>query len=649
MSAADGGAAALLIAGLGTGGTDVMYEDDLTDNSIPDIQKITKKNNILPLWGNTQTMNLNALVLENIIQCTYYKNYLSETTGFQQLTEEIYYSVKHLEPWERGTRKTQGMTGMCGGVRGVGAGGVVSTAFCLLYKLFTIRLSRKQLVSMINNSDSPYIRGIGFMYIRFCQPPQDLWAWMEPYLDDEEQIDPRSGGGDVMVMAQVVKMMLTKLDWYGTLFPRIPVPIQKEIELKFREKAKLDYQREHGEREGDHDRHRSRSRSRDRLRERSKDRDRDRDQERSRERADQGKSLAQDPITQMTRGGSMVVINISVNIICGITIVANIRNIMSDAGNWCLIESDPGVFTELVRGFGVSGVQVEELYSLDEQLFSDLKPVHGLIFLFKWRAGEEPCGSLVLDNNRVFFAQQVIQNACATQAIINLLLNTKAESGIVLGPILEEFKSFTQNFDPMNRGLCLGNSEPIRKVHNSFSRQHLFELDIKAPEKEDNYHFITYVPVDGHIYELDGLREAPLDLGAVREGEDWLDAVRPIINARIRKYSAGEIHFNLMAVISDRKMKYQKRLTELAESAMETDGKVEEMNHLQALIAAEEEKEKSFKAENIRRRHNYIPFIVELLKVLAKEGRLVSLVQEAQEKANRKAAEKKPEKSKVKI
>ncbi|EFO15265.1 ubiquitin carboxy terminal hydrolase UCH-L5 [Loa loa] len=322
---------------------------------------------------------------------------------------------------------------------------------------------------------------------------------------------------------------------------------------------------------------------------------------------------------------------------------------MSDAGNWCLIESDPGVFTELVRGFGVSGVQVEELYSLDKELFSDLKPVHGLIFLFKWRAGEEPCGSLVLDNNRVFFAQQVIQNACATQAIINLLLNTKPESGIALGPILEEFKSFTQNFDPMNRGLCLGNSEPIRKVHNSFSRQHLFELDIKAPEKEDNYHFITYIPVDGHIYELDGLREAPLDLGAIREGEDWLDAVRPIINARIRKYSAGEIHFNLMAVISDRKMKYQKRLTELAELTMETDSKVEEMNHLQALIAAEEEKEKSFKAENIRRRHNYIPFIVELLKVLAKEGRLVPLVQEAQEKANRKATEKKSEKPRVKI
>ncbi|CAB4042319.1 pre-mRNA-splicing factor 38B-like [Paramuricea clavata] len=75
---------------------------------------------------------------------------------------------------------------MCGGVRGVGAGGIISTAFCLLYKLFTLRLTRKQVNGLINHTDSPYIRGLGFMYIRFSQPPADLWDWYEPFLEDEE-------------------------------------------------------------------------------------------------------------------------------------------------------------------------------------------------------------------------------------------------------------------------------------------------------------------------------------------------------------------------------------------------------------------------------------------------------------------------------
>lgn len=111
---------------------------------------------------------------------------LYELKTYHEVVDEIYYKVSHLEPWEKGSRRTSGQTGMCGGVRGVGAGGIVSTAYCLLYKLFTLKLTRKQLNGLITHCDSPYIRALGFMYIRYVFPPASLLDWYEPYLDDEE-------------------------------------------------------------------------------------------------------------------------------------------------------------------------------------------------------------------------------------------------------------------------------------------------------------------------------------------------------------------------------------------------------------------------------------------------------------------------------
>jgi len=316
---------------------------------------------------------------------------------------------------------------------------------------------------------------------------------------------------------------------------------------------------------------------------------------------------------------------------------------MSEAGNWCLIESDPGVFTELIHKFGVTGLQVEELWSLDKDQFADLKPVFGLVFLFKWTADEEPAGSVVQDSrlDKIFFAKQVINNACATQAILSVLMNIE-DPAVVLGPTLQDFKEFCGSFDAGMKGLTLSNSDQIRSVHNSFARQTLFEFDSKKAEKDDDvFHFVSFVPINGRIYELDGLKAGPVDLGPA--GEDWTDNVRPIIEARMQKYQQGEIHFNLMAIIQDRTLRYNNQLKAL--SGMSIDSQMAEVARIEMLLAEEENKRAKWKTENIRRRHNYLPLIMELLRSLASRGELLPIYNKAREKTLELEQKKKEKKA----
>uniref|UniRef100_A0A1I7TNT2 Ubiquitin carboxyl-terminal hydrolase n=1 Tax=Caenorhabditis tropicalis TaxID=1561998 RepID=A0A1I7TNT2_9PELO len=309
---------------------------------------------------------------------------------------------------------------------------------------------------------------------------------------------------------------------------------------------------------------------------------------------------------------------------------------MTDAGNWCLIESDPGVFTEMLHGFGADGLQVEELYSLDDDK-ALMKPVYGLIFLFKYRQGEEATGTPSAQPG-IFFAQQVIQNACATQALINLIMNID-DPDVKIGELLTQYKEFAADMEPETRGMCLSNSEEIRTVHNSFSRQTLFEIDVKGGAPEDNYHFVTYVPIGGKVFELDGLREHPLEVATVKAGGDWVEAVRPIIQQRMVKHSEGEITFNLMALVPNRKQKYQEMLESLllANDNNKNNELYEQIADINKAIEEEDRKMATYRKENARRRHNYTPFIIQLLKILAKEGKLVPLVEKAYETAKERS------------
>jgi len=321
------------------------------------------------------------------------------------------------------------------------------------------------------------------------------------------------------------------------------------------------------------------------------------------------------------------------------------------AGNWCTIESDPGVFTELIAEIGVEEIQVEEMFKIDKEGFGD-DVIYGLIFLFKYDQKLNSAGT-VAKYTDLWFAKQVIVNACATQALISILMNAE---GINLGPHLSKLKEFTKNLDPEMRGLSISNSKEIKEAHNSFKRPDTFEMpdDISNDEEGDAYHFVSYIPYKGKIYELDGLQEGPIECSEYVTGSEnaWHEACQKVLRERMEAYTKSgqsEIRFNLLKVVKNRQAVYTPKLNTLRaklSNAGENSEILSEIQGLEMKIAEEKQKFKKWDLENTRRKHNYIPMILCYLKHLTKKGLLKELAlkaltkQEARIKASQKLKDK---------
>jgi len=120
------------------------------------------------VYTNTTTFNLESVLRANILGSDYYNKTCLEMSTWEEVIDEIYECVEDVEPW------------MSGNARGP------STAFCLLHRLFTLKLNTKQVKDTINHRDSPYIRAIGLLFLRYVGDPKTLLSWVGPFLADKE-------------------------------------------------------------------------------------------------------------------------------------------------------------------------------------------------------------------------------------------------------------------------------------------------------------------------------------------------------------------------------------------------------------------------------------------------------------------------------
>ncbi|KAJ3841487.1 ubiquitin C-terminal hydrolase [Lentinula raphanica] len=268
-------------------------------------------------------------------------------------------------------------------------------------------------------------------------------------------------------------------------------------------------------------------------------------------------------------------------------------------GPFSVIESDPGVFTSLTRRLGVKNLSVVEVFDIEPWATDHLQP-HGLIFCFHWRKDVHRPAEFE-NPEQVWFANQLSDDACATHAILNVLLNCPT---VNLGHELEQFRSETKEMSPVMKGLAVTNSTYIRNAHNSLARQADLRGSLNAiatttlaaqkakakqqqipkkkrtatsngpakikkakqaadsapdddDEAEEVYHFIGYVPAFGKVWELDGLKPGPLEVGELASADTtagWMDVARPAIRMKMSKYGGGgadaaNIRFSLLALV----------------------------------------------------------------------------------------------------
>jgi ubiquitin carboxyl-terminal hydrolase L3 len=121
---------------------------------------------------------------------------------------------------------------------------------------------------------------------------------------------------------------------------------------------------------------------------------------------------------------------------------------------------------------------------------------------------------------------------------------------LVPGSPLDQLLRQAIPLDPFGRINLLETSDTLELMHTSAAIQG----DTVAPNANDDVelHYVCFVKSskDGHLYELDGARNGPVDKGALAEDEDVLgDKARAVIQEYIdREKESGNIQFSLVSL-----------------------------------------------------------------------------------------------------
>lgn len=243
------------------------------------------------------------------------------------------------------------------------------------------------------------------------------------------------------------------------------------------------------------------------------------------------------------------------------------------------LESNPDVFTELVHKLGISdSLCFQDVLSLENsELLAFLpRPAYALVLVFPaaekhekrraWESEHVEAYDGAGEGEDVVFFKQTIHNACGLYALLHAVCNGearkligrcshlnsylyKADVRIEPGSILARLLNKCVPLKPEDRALALEDSAELESAYASVASKG--ETTAPAAEDEVDFHYVAFVEShqNGHLYQLDGDRRQPVDLGDVASAEDVLaDSCLGVIRDMVVD-EGGDMHFSLMALV----------------------------------------------------------------------------------------------------
>lgn len=131
--------------------------------------------------------------------------------SFEDLIKEILKEVHHLEPWAEGCAR------------------LPSSAYCILLKLFLIRLTESEIYNMLGYRGNAYVRGMGILYLRYGCKSDEIWSWIGHYIDDEESISISWNKEKKTTIGNFIKDIMCNTKYFDTILPRIPIKYEREV------------------------------------------------------------------------------------------------------------------------------------------------------------------------------------------------------------------------------------------------------------------------------------------------------------------------------------------------------------------------------------------------------------------------------------